>query len=323
MLESWALLGTVAALLGLATASGQWLRRSDSPLLDRRAIDSFNARLQAWWFFSFVVAVAFVAPGLAVTLFGLISFWALREFVTLTPTRSGDHRALFWVFFLFTPMQFVLVYLDKFESIQTYGLFSMLIPVYAFLFIAARSAFAGDFDRFLERIAKVQCALMICVYCLSFAPALLFLDPNPPGGPSDNALLLGFFVTVVLASDLLQWFWSKSLGQNVIAPAIDPTKTWEGVAAGAGSTAVVGALLFWATPYAHWYHAAMMALLIAAMAAAGSLTMAAIRRDRGELASGNFVEGHGGVLSRIDSLCFAAPVFYHVTRFILPDLTGN
>lgn len=316
MVESWALLGTVAVLLGLATASGQWLRRSDSPLLDRRAIDAFNARLQAWWFFSVVVAVAFVAPGLTIALFGLISFWALREFVTLTPTRIGDHRALFWVFFLFTPMQFVLVYLNKYEQINTYGMFSDLIPVYAFLFIAARSAFAGDFDRFLERIAKVQCALMICVYCLSFAPALLYLDPHPPGGPSDNARLLGFFVTVVLASDLLQWFWSKALGHHVIAPAIDPVKSWEGVAAGAGSTALVGALLTWATPF-NWYQAAMMALLIAAMAAAGSLTMSAVRRDRGELSTGTYVEGHGGVLSRIDSICFAAPVFYHVTRYLL------
>lgn len=319
MVESWALLGVVAAALGLATAGGQWLRRSDSPLLDRRAVDAFNSRLQAWWFFSFVVAIAFVVPGLTVTLFGLISFWALREFVTLTPTRIGDHRALFWVFFLFTPMQFVLVYLNKFEQIQTYGLLNTLIPVYAFLFIAARSAFAGDYDRFLERIAKVQCALMICVYCLSFAPALLFIQPKPPGGPADNALLLAFFVTVVLASDLLQWFWSKTLGQHVIAPAVDPVKSWEGVGAGAASTAVVGSLLAWATPYVHWWQAAMMALLIAAMAAAGSLTMAAIRRDRGELATGTFVEGHGGVLSRIDSLCFAAPVFYHLSRLLLRD----
>ncbi|MBX3424763.1 MAG: phosphatidate cytidylyltransferase [Pirellulales bacterium] len=321
MLQSWGLLATIAALLGAATAAGQWLRRSDSPMLDRRAIESFNSRLQAWWFFSALMAVSFIAPGVTVTMFGLISFWALREFVTLTPTRIGDHRALFWVFFLFTPMQFVLVYLDKY--FETYGFFSGLIPVYAFLFIAARSAFAGDSDRFLERIAKVQCALMICVYCLSFAPALLFLDPNPPQGQSANARLLSFFVTVVLASDLLQWFWSRALGRHMIAPNIDPVTSWEGVAAGAASTAVIGAALAWATPFPHWWQGAAMSLLIAAMAAAGSITMAAIRRDRGELATGNFVEGHGGVLSRIDSLCFAAPVFYHVTRFILPDVLSR
>ena len=150
--------GTVLVLLGVATFAGQWLRKRESPSLDRRAIESFNSRIQAWWFFTAVIVLAFLLPGLTVLLFAAIAFWALREFVTLTPTRIGDHRALFWVFFFFTPMQFLLVYLDK------YGLYSVLIPVFAFLFIAARAAVYGDYDRFLERIAKVQCALMICVY---------------------------------------------------------------------------------------------------------------------------------------------------------------
>ncbi|MEM9658074.1 MAG: phosphatidate cytidylyltransferase [Planctomycetota bacterium] len=318
MLAEWALPAFVFTLLAIATVVGRWLRRQDSPAIDRRAVDSFVARIQSWWFFTGVVALAFFYPTLTVFLFFLISFWSLREFVTLTPTRIGDHRALFWVFFFFTPMQFLLVAFDN------YGLYSVLIPVYGFLFIAARAAFAGDFDRFLERIAKVQCALMICVYCLSFAPALLYLrwdveliDVANGRLPGDfaQAGLLFFFMTTVLLSELLQWVGSRIYGRHVIAPAIDPTRSWEGVVVGALCTAGVGAALSWATPFPRWWQAPAMSLLISTMATAGSLTMSAIKRDRGELTTGNFVEGHGGVLGRIDAICFAAPVFFHVTRY--------
>jgi phosphatidate cytidylyltransferase len=301
--------GTVLVLLGVATFAGQWLRKRESPSLDRRAIESFNSRIQAWWFFTAVIVLAFLLPGLTVLLFAAIAFWALREFVTLTPTRIGDHRALFWVFFFFTPMQFLLVYLNK------YGLYSVLIPVFAFLFIAARAAVYGDYERFLERIAKVQCALMICVYCLSYAPALLYLKLVEQSSRYHPAGMLFFFITIVLASDLLEWFWSRVYGRHIIAEKVDPVMSWEGVLAGAASTALLGVALWWASPFGSWWQTSAMALLIALCGAAGSLTMSAIKRDRGEVSSGNFVEGHGGVLSRIDSICFAAPVFYHVTRY--------
>jgi phosphatidate cytidylyltransferase len=307
--RSLALVGMVLALLGVATVVGQMLRRRESPALDRRAIESFNARIQAWWFFAAVMITGFVWPALTVLMFAVISFWALREFVTLTPTRIGDHRALFWVFFFFTPMQFILVYLNY------DGLYSIMIPVFAFLFIATRAAAYGDYDRFLERIAKVQCALMICVYCLSFAPALLYLKIEGRGSEQDPARMLFFFITIVLSSDLLEWMWSRIYNRHIIAEKIDPVLSWEGVLAGSASTAVVGLALWWARPFPFWWQTAAMSLLIAVTAAAGSLTMSAIKRDRGELVSGNFVEGHGGVLSRIDSICFAAPVFYHVTRY--------
>ncbi len=299
----------VLMLLAVATAAGQWLRSRKSAALDSRVVESFNRRIQAWWFFTVVIILAYVVPTLTVILFAGISFWALREFVTLTPTRIGDHRALFWVFFFFTPMQFLLVWLDN------YGLYSVLIPVFAFLFIAARAAVYGDYDRFLERIAKVQCALMICVYCLSFAPALLYLKCEETAQARDRASMLFFFITIVLSADLLQWLWSRIYSRHVIAEKIDPVTSWEGVLVGAACTAVLGTLLAWAAPFPYWWQTAAMSLLVAVMAAAGSLTMSAVKRDRGEIASGDFVEGHGGVLSRIGSICFAAPVFYHVTRY--------
>lgn len=309
MFKNWALLGTVLALLTVATLVGHWLSRQTTKGLDERSIKSFNSRVQAWWFFSVVLGLAFFQPNLTVVLFGLLSFWALREFITLTPTSTGDHRALFWVFFFFTPMQFVLVAYDY------YALYSILIPVYAFLFIAARVAISGDYNRFLERVAKIQFGLLVCVYCLSFAPALLFLPFHSRDDGYVNARLLFFFVTMVLLAELLQFICSRVFGKHVIAEAIDPSRTWEGLLGGAVGTALVGWSLYWATPFTAWWQAGAMSVVIAGMASAGALTMAAIKRDRGEVTSGTLIEGPGGVLSRIDAFCFAAPVFYHVTKY--------
>ncbi len=247
---------------------------------------------------------------MTVVIFGLISFWALREFITLTPTRLGDHRTLFWVFFLFTPLQYVLVGIEK------YGLYSILIPVYAFLFIPARVALSGDYKRFLERTAKIQCGLMVCVYCLSHAPALLSLDIHNYKG---NARLLFFFVLIVQLNDVLQYACGRRLGRRVIAPTISPNKTWEGFIGGAAGATLLGTALWWATPFKPW-EAAGMSLVISVMGFAGGMTMSAIKRDRGVKDYGTLVVGHGGVLDRIDSICFAAPVFFHLTRYYFTDV---
>ena len=184
------------------------LRRRPESGIDAAILETFHLRVRAWWILFAILAAAFLLGHVAtVVLFGLISFWALREFITLTPTRPGDHRTLFWVFFLFTPLQFVLV------GMGYYGLYSIVIPVYAFLFIPARIALAGDYKRFLERTAKIQCGLLICVYCLSYAPALLTLKlpPLANGEPDTGGgvRLLFFFVLIVQLSDALQYAWSQ------------------------------------------------------------------------------------------------------------------
>lgn len=305
--QDLALAAVVVALLTMATVVGQVVQRQPHLGLNAAAISTFNRRVRAWWVICALLAIAFFSPTLTVALFGLMSFWALREFITLTPTRLGDHRALFWVFFFFTPLQYVLVALDN------YPLYSILIPVYAFLFIPARIALAGDFKRFLERVAKIQSGLLICVYCLSFAPALLYLD-IPDASPSAKARLLFFFVTMALLAEAFQFAWSQLYGRHVIAPAINAARTWEGLVGGSASTALVGMVLYWATPFDDIWQAAFMSMVVAVMGFAGAMTMSAIKRDRGVRDYGTLVEGHGGVLDRIDAICFAAPVFYHISR---------
>ncbi len=349
-LKTLSLVGGVLLLLGITSTVLHLLRNRDDSSLDTAMLRTFRQRVRWWWALFAVLAFAFLLGRIAaVVLFGGMAFWALREFITLTPTRPGDHRALFWVFFLFTPLQFGLVAMNR------YDLFSVVIPVYGLLFIPARIALAGDYKRFLERVAKVQAGLLICVYCLSHAPALLTLDltahhgsgsaaaataadvetPAAENGETgsdsesdempvekrrthwgSNARLLFFFVLIVQLSDALQYAWAQIPSRHVIAPAINPNKTWEGLLGGTSSVALLGAVLWWATPFSgeSWWMAAVMSMAIAAMGFAGSFTMSAIKRDRGVKDYGTLVEGHGGLLDRIDSLCFAAPVFFHLTR---------
>jgi phosphatidate cytidylyltransferase len=302
----WLLAG-VAALLLTATAVGQVLERVVARPSGRDTVDNVNARVRAWWVMSIAFAIAVASGGVgSVVLFALISFLALREFVTLSPTGRVDHAALVWSFFLVIPLQYVLV------GIQWYGFFSIMIPVYAFLFVTARLVLAGETERFLERAATIQWGLMACVYCISYAPALLLLDIK--GYEDENAKLLFFLVVVVQLSDVFQYIWGKLFGRHPIAPAISPNKTWEGFLGGIVCAVLLGTSLWWITPFNPW-QAALMALAIALMGFVGGLVMSAVKRDRGVKDYGALIEGHGGVLDRVDSLLFAAPLFFHLTRF--------
>ncbi len=297
----------VLGILVVASVIGAMLARRTTTERGRATVSNLNARTKAWWVMVGVFALAlFVGRAGTVILFGLLSFLALREFVTLTPTRRGDHRTLFWVFFVITPLQYLIVWQEW------YGMFVLLIPVYAFLFVPLRSAVAGDCTGFLERTAKIQWALMVCVYCVSHAPMLLTLEiPGYAGSPLS---LLFYLVMVVQLSDVFQYVWGKTLGKHPIAPTVSPSKTWEGFVGGILTASGLGAALWWATPFL-WWQSGLVSLGICFMGFAGGLVMSAIKRDRGVKDYGALIEGHGGVLDRIDSICFAAPVFFHIVRY--------
>jgi phosphatidate cytidylyltransferase len=319
------LLGVVLGVLATAYFVGRALRRQPESTANPAVVRTFNLRVRAWWMM-FVILIAGLMLGYVATvvLFGLISFWALREFITMTPTRRGDHRTLFWTFVIFTPLQYVLVGLGLYEG------FTVMIPVYASLFIPARIAVAGDPKRFLERVAKIQAGLLICVYCLSHAPAILGLSltdaakqPWMIGAAANirgsNASVLFFFVLIVQLNDVFQYMWSQLLGKHVIAPQINASRTWEGLIGGTLSTMLAGMMLSWATPFGlSW--SGPIAGVVALAGFAGSMTMSGIKRDRGVQDYGTLVSGHAGVLDRIDSLCFAAPVFFHITRFFFSTM---
>lgn len=301
-----ALFGAVGAILVLASLIA-WVLKQRAGGVPSPVIDNLTSRINAWWVMIALLGAAFLAGRWGViSLFAFVSFQALREFLTLTYTRRGDHVAMLAAFFLVLPAQYALI------AIDWYGLYAIFIPVYAFLLLPIASAVRGDPERFLERIAEVQWGLMICVYCLSHVPALLTL--NIPGYEGRQLLLVAFLVLVVQGSDVLQYVWGKLFGRTKIAPTLSPSKTVEGFAGGVLSATLLGAALYWITPFSP-AAAAGMGLAITIMGFFGGLVMSAIKRDRGVKDWGTMIEGHGGVMDRVDSVVFAAPIFFHLTRY--------
>lgn len=301
------LFGGIFAALSLASLIGIVLKRRLAPGAPSGVIDNLNARIKAWWIMILLLAVTLWMgkPGVIV-LFAFISFQSLREYISITYTRRGDHRSLLWSFFFFLPLQYYLIWMDW------YGLFSILIPVYGFLLLPISASLGSDTMRFLERTAKVQWGLMICVYCLSYVPALLTLDI--PGYTGLDPLLIVFLILVAQSSDVLQYVWGKLFGKHKVSPSISPSKTVEGLVGGVLSSTGVGAALWWITPFNPW-QAALIALTVTILGFFGGLVMSAIKRDRGVKDWGSLIEGHGGMLDRVDSISFSAPVFFHIVRY--------
>jgi phosphatidate cytidylyltransferase len=289
--ELVAVFGGLLTLLVVATVAGAVLRRRVTSPGARATVENAWQRIVAWWGMCAVFAAATAIGPLASTaLFALLSFLALREFATLTPTRLADHATLVWCFFVILPLHYV------FLAVRWYGMFAIFIPVYAFLFVPIRAAIAGDVERFLERTAKIQWGLMA----------------------RENPKLLLWLVVVVQLSDVFQYLAGKTLGRRPVAPSVSPGKTWEGLVVGGLAATGVGAALGFLTPYRP-LPAAGMALLLVFLGFAGGLTLSAIKRDAGVKDWGSSLAGHGGVLDRIDSLCFSAPMLFHLTRWFLRD----
>ena len=315
-LQSWSADQQVALLfvilfgvLLLISASASLLAVRERSLKQDDRFQQFQRELRAVWLGAVVFWLAWVSgPAGATVLFGIISFLALREFVTLVKTRRGDHRSLLLAFFAALPIQYVLV------ANRNFDLFSVFIPVYVFLAIPVVSALAGDPQRFLERNAKIQWGIVVCVYGLSHAPALVLLDfPRHQGR---GAFLLFFLVMVTAAAQIAQAAASRHLRRRPVARHIDRWFSFRAWWAGIAAAALLGAALFWITPF-NAAQALAMAAIAGATGTLGELVMSALKRDAGVRFWGNTssVTGAVGLLDRVAPLCFAAPVFFHSVRW--------
>ena len=306
-MEIWQLFGGLIITLIIASSIGYGLKFKVGFSTPHAVIDNLNARINAWWV---MILIIFAAAALGfygvIGLFFVISFMALREFLSLLYIRRGDHLALAACFYVILPLQYFLVAIDWFS------MFTIFIPVYGFLFLPILSALLGDTAHFLDRSTKVQWALMISVFCISHIPAILTLDIE--GFEGKKLLLMIFLILVVQSSDVLQYVWGKLFGKHKIAPKLSPSKTVEGFVGGVVSASVLGGLLYWLTPF-NPVQAVLMSLLICLMGFLGGLVMSAMKRSMGVKDWGNMISGHGGMLDRMDSLCFAAPIFFHVVRY--------
>jgi phosphatidate cytidylyltransferase len=278
---------------------------------NRRAqLRSINGILRTSWFMVVVFWLGWMMGNrVALTLFALVSFFALREFLTLSPTRRGDHRSLVLAFFVVLPVQYWLVAAEHFD------MFAVFIPVFVFLALPVVSALANDPQHFLERNAKLQWGIMVCIYGMSHVPALLML--HFPGYDHRNAFMVFFLVMVVQVCMVTQHLMGRWLQRKPVVPAISTSFNWLSWWIGISVASVFGAALAGITP---WVPGTAFAFsFIACLAGSlGHFVMKALKRDRGIPSwgkEGRAVTGAGGLLDRVDALCFAAPVFFHSARW--------
>ena len=303
------LFGILFGLLLLVSLGTLLLSLRDSAPRQAHAAEQFRRDLRAVWIGTLLFWLAWISGPVGATLFfGLFSFLALREFITLLHTRRSDHRSLIVAFFFVLPLQYVIV------ATRHFDLFTVFIPVYVFFAIPVLSAMAGDPHRFLERNAKIQWGIVVCVYGLSHAPALLLLDfPRYQGR---GAFLLFFLVIVAGVAQVVQELASRRLRRRPVARQISRSFSWRAWFLGAFVAAWIGALLYWITPFKAG-QALVMAFIAAGCGTLGEFVMKALKRDAGVHHWGNrsSVTGAVGLLDRVAPLCFAAPVFFHSVRW--------
>ena len=301
------LFGGVLGILLLASLIGFVLGKRVKTPEGAATVENLNARIKAWWMMVALFAIAFwFGKAVTIVLFALTSFYCLREFLSITPTRPEDHRPVVAAFYLFIPLQYWLIATDW------QSLFSIAIPVWAFLLLPILSVIKGETSEFLLRSARIQWALMLTVFCISHAPALLMLDI--PEFEGQNFLLLFFLIAIVQLSDVLQYVFGKLFGKHKVAPRVSPAKTWEGLIGGGLTASAVGAALWWITPFSP-LQAGGMAMAIVLAGFCGGLVLSAVKRSLGAKDWGTMIDGHGGALDRMDSVSFAAPIFFHLTNY--------
>lgn len=270
-------------------------------------VDNLNRRINAWWAMLAVLVVCFIfGKIITLLLFAMMSFFALREFMTLTPTERSDYWALVLCFYVAIPVQYILIGTDW------YSMFVIGLPVYGFIVLPTIQALSGDTEKFFERTAKLQWGMMLTIYCLSYAPALLLLTNIEYDG--QGLMLLLYLLIVAQLSDFFQYVIGKLIGKRPIAPNVNPKITVEGFIGGSIMAIAIGAALWWITPFSVGY-AALFSFIIVICGFFGGLSLSAVKRSLGAKDWGRMVSGYGGVMNRIDSVLFAAPVFFHVVRY--------
>lgn len=266
------------------------------------------ARTKTWFWIILIISIALALGDKAAIIFiGFISFLAFKEYLSMIPTRMDDRRVLFWAY-LFIPIQYYFVYVGN------YDFFVIIIPVYAFLFLAFRFLLTKSTDGFVTSVGMLHWGLMITVYNLSHLAFLFTLHIEKPFAGGGHELFF-FVIFLTQFNDVAQYCWGKTLGKHKIIPHVSPGKTWEGFIGGILTTTLLADILapiF--TPFT-FVHSIFAGVLIAVLGFIGDLTISSLKRDLKMKDSGSFLPGHGGILDRLDSLTLTAPLFLHFTRY--------
>lgn len=293
-------LGGVFAILLLATLIVTVLKRS-RPAADLREVEQ---RVRSWWVMAIVFTLAIVLNEMiSLLFFCLVSVLAFREYLSLVPKRQADRGVLFWAY-LAIPVQFLWI------GYAWYGMFIIWIPVYVFLFLPMHMMLVGETRGFLRAAGTVHWGLMTTVFCLGHVAYLLVLpdEVNPAGG---GAGLVLYLVLLTESNDVAQYLWGKTLGRHRVVPSVSPGKTVEGVLGGVATTVVLAWLLApWLTPLS-LREVLIAGVIIGLGGFVGDVVISALKRDVRVKDSGSLLPGHGGILDRLDSLTYTAPLFFH------------
>lgn len=297
--------GIIIAVLMTATLTVILLRKSHPD----RNYQELGSRIRTWWIITAMFAgVLLLSKGMALAFFAFISYLALKEYLSLIPTRRADRRVLFWAY-LAIPVQYGWVYTEW------YGMFIIFIPVYMFLYLPMRMVLKGETEGFLRAAGTLHWGMMTTVFSLSHAAFLLVLpkEGNPAAG---GAGLVLYLVCLTELNDVAQYIWGKSFGRHKVVPVVSPNKTWEGLLGGVATTILLAfAAAPYLTPLSH-KHAVIAGIIIGVGGFMGDITVSALKRDLKIKDSSNLLPGHGGILDRVDSLTFTAPLFLHFVRYL-------
>lgn len=300
-----AVLGGIFVVLVISTIIATILTRR---FPDGRYKELFD-RVKSWWIMATIFGLALVvSPKISIAFFAFLSFLAMKEFFSLIPTRRADRRVLFWAY-LSIPLQYWWVYT------AWYGMFIIFIPVYMFLLIPLRMVLIGETDGFLKAAGTIHWSLVITVFSLSHAAFLLALPPdrNPAAG---GAGLLLFLVLLTQGNDVTQYVWGKSFGRRKIVPTVSPNKTWAGFLGGVITTTILSVLLAPVlTPFSR-YDAVLSGVLIGLFGFIGDITLSSVKRDIGVKDASSLIPGHGGIMDRLNSLTYTAPLFFHMVYYL-------
>jgi len=296
--------GGIVGLLLIATVVIAWMTQR----YPQKDFNELRLRLRSWWWMTGIFTVSLLVGKItSLIMLGLISFLAFKEYLSLIPTRRADRRVLLWAY-LAIPIQYYWI------GIEWYGMFIIFIPVYMFLYLPIPMLIIGETQGFLRAAGTLHWGLVITVFCLSHAAYLIALPEagNPLAG---GAGLLLFLIFLTEMNDISQYIWGKTFGKHKIIPKVSPNKTWEGFLGGLVTTTGLAVLLApWLTPMDFW-SSLLAGALIAIAGFFGDVSISALKRDLGIKDSGSIVPGHGGILDRIDSLTYTAPLFLHFIRY--------
>lgn len=298
--------GGIVALLLIASIITAVLVR----VYPHRNYVELKLRIQTWWW---ITGIMFLALSfnrtVAVVVLGLVSFMAFKEFISLVPTRPIDNRVLLLAY-LAIPVQYLWV------GMGWYGMFIIFIPVYVFLLLPLRMVISGETKGFLRAAGTIHWGLMTTVFSLSHLAYLLALPKHAGAhGEVRGEMLVFYLLVLTQLNDVAQYLWGKMLGRHKVTPRVSPNKTVEGVLGGVATTTLLAWLLGpWLTPLSPLY-AVLAGVLISSFGFIGDVVISAVKRDIGVKDSGSLLPGHGGVLDRLDSLTYTAPLFFHFVYY--------